>query len=266
MIYLGLENYDKAKQNGLEAIKIREEQNIPGIIATENSRLGKIYLFSGERELARKHLSKAYHIIKELNVTAGLTSIAMNYSLYFKSIEQYQSALKYLNEALKISKINKLRSIRQDIYYKLYEVYNKLNDPANSLKYFKLNVELGDSLNKEKANNKILLAQIEKDLIAQTEQNNLLIEKNKLQQLELENSRLVRYLLIASVFLAIMLVITFYLRLRDKTRAAKEISIQSEQLAKLNTDKDKFFSIMSHDLKNPIQSTFRSYRRVISKF
>jgi signal transduction histidine kinase len=61
------------------------------------------------------------------------------------------------------------------------------------------------------------------------------------------------FILFAGVIISILLFILSLLVIRSNTRA-KQIQVLNTQLEKLNADKDRFMTILSHDLKSPFTS------------
>jgi signal transduction histidine kinase len=61
-------------------------------------------------------------------------------------------------------------------------------------------------------------------------------------------------LLIASVFPLLYFLVfrPFRTHIRERLQSEKEIKLKNEELKKLNSEKDKFFSILAHDLRGPL--------------
>jgi signal transduction histidine kinase len=99
--------------------------------------------------------------------------------------------------------------------------------------------------------------------------NELALEK-QLKELELNRQKNIQYFLVIIIVLVIVAVVLFYnrYRLKKKTNALLEerynqlrqanlkLSQSEQKLRKANATKDKFFSIIAHDLRNPFNALY----------
>jgi len=96
---------------------------------------------------------------------------------------------------------------------------------------------------------------------------------NKLQTLELERKKLQNILIIgALVFFVLIIIYLLYINNYSKKKnkylsiANDEINRINKQLGYSNSTKDKFFSIISHDLRNPFNTILGASRMLNEEF
>jgi signal transduction histidine kinase len=220
--HLKLNNLPKAKAYYEEARSIAEEIEDQYSSLFIYNGLGEVYLKENKLDSAYYYASKAFSISKEIKALPEESSAAELLYNISKSGGKPEDALKYL------------------------EVFNKLKD------------SLFDD-EKSKA-----LGILEAELGFKSLKEQLELEKQN-QQLENEakvNRRETLILVLAFAFLALIIVIILLLKIRkNKTKANvllnqknNEIELKNLKLKESNLQKNKLFSIISHDLRSPVNS------------
>lgn len=110
-------------------------------------------------------------------------------------------------------------------------------------------------------------AQAERVLLMRTLQTSVVISDadstkvNVLRRTLLEQENLLTYSLIAGIVLMLLMLVSVYLAYRTTKQVKnslaiknQEIQLQKDYLDKLNTEKDRFFSILSHDIRGPLNA------------
>lgn len=239
--------------------------------------LGLVYKNLGEYDKALKYCKLSIDIKEKLGyvkeIFYPLTSIAeINLKL-----SNYNDAIINLDQALKIA--NKYNNISQkkNVRYLLFEVYSAFGDYYNALKNHRLYTSLKDSI-LNKATNKMISEMEVKFESAKKDQLNLTLRHtNEIQR---------NYFFIISALILIILFVTIS-RYRSKQKANKllqskntqiqqqhkeleymfsKLQTKEENLRDANATKDKFFSIIAHDLKNPLQAITLASDLLINKY
>jgi len=130
-----------------------------------------------------------------------------------------------------------------------------------ALQYQKQSNTLADSLN-TMSNNKNLEEMKAKFDVDEKEREIVLLKKDKeLQQERLDRRNLLTYSLAGGIVLMLLVIGLLWFAYHTARTARnsltlknKEIQQQKDDLDKLNREKDRFFSILSHDLKGPLTS------------
>ncbi len=273
-------DFELALHYAREALRYRELQAIPTVLADELKVIGKIHLKKGEPEISRTYLLRALKIKEEIGDLNGLDLILISLAEAETELKNYSRALNYLGRAEKVARIKYRRLSLQNIYYNYYKIELKRNNKGKALDYFQNYTSLKDSIFNLDAAHRIAVLEIEYEVDKQKTENELLKHKTLVQELRLDNAAALRNFLITGIILTLLLAVTVYFRLREKSRMNEksagqkkllevkneELKKSEEDLIKLNADKDKLFSIISHDLKSPFNSLMGFARYLHDEF
>jgi two-component system, sensor histidine kinase and response regulator len=194
-------------------------------------------------------VDKAIALAKSTN---NLNQISDFYRLKMKLLinqGQTDSAIFYGEASCKRSaELQQFFYLKND-YKLLSDLYLKKNDLKKAMEYMQLQNEASDSLFNQQIAESAVNAEARYDT-KQKEEKNILLEKEKKAQSQLKNLYLILGIILSALF---ALIAYFIFRSKAKTeKLNKEIQLQKEILEKSNIFKSKMLSIISHDVRAPI--------------
>lgn len=260
--YYQIGKLDSALYHQKKALQIKKKLKIRKEIAISYEGMADIYVAQKKYEKAKEYITQAMQAYRQLGNNFFL---ARNYNRlgkllnfqkrYSESLEQYQTALALLQDIPP-------SPLHLQTHKYIYEHFLAQNEAEAFMKYFKRYQALDSSAQIDNINSEEIKKLQRKYEYESQERANALLQQekallqknNQIKSLKLkQNQDLLLFSLFATLSLALLFVL-LYMRYQNKQRLTKELQASEDDLQRLNQVKDRFLSILSHDLRSPLAS------------
>lgn len=222
-----------------------------GLAATWGGIAG-VYFSKNDLDKTMLYTNRSLKLARKISYFEGEVANLNRLGKIYAKLGQNNLAVKYFNEAYSIASKAKEIQIKLECLKDQSDFYQSIGDFKSAFKYHDKYYSLRDSiLNYQSV---ALISQMDKDFKKAREEqkyNTLLAEKSQIEKRR-------NYLIVITIMILIVAGVTY-----NRYRASKKYN---KELAGLNAMKDRLFSIIAHDLKNPLHAMFGLTDILISNY
>jgi signal transduction histidine kinase len=258
------EMYDSALSYFLEVINKLDPDSIGTsqeryILSGVYNNTALAYSELGEDRLALEYYRKGLALAMRADDQFTIGSVYVNLGSHFGEMNNQDSALFYLHRALRIAQQLGYPSLELNVYEELAKLHAKPGSYASAYNWMVRYDTLYKKIFNEEQAREIM------QLRSRYEQE--ISEKEILQlQSESQLQKMLNKLFIIFIVLIVALALIIAVNLRSKkhtnqmlaernmqiSNAIQKLSESENELQKLNKSKDRIFSVVAHDLRNPV--------------
>lgn len=234
------------------ALKIAETAEEANVLQMPvHTGIGEIFELTGNNKEALVHYEAALALVNNNSQPEDIGAIHYKLGNFYYNTGNYTQGKMYLHKSLKFAQTTGLLDVQKNALEKLSELFAKIKQFDSAFIYHTHYASIKDSILNAEKETEITRKQLQLDFTVKENDYKLTqqVSAGKLKQQKLQ----IIFLALASAFILVIAGLILYDR--RKTKKLNEIITQQKAgLEQLGQVKDKLFSVVSHDMRAPVNS------------
>jgi len=255
--------YETACENLISAAGIYEKTGNKSNLAAAYINLGLTYKKMGNYTLAIDYLSRAKEIWELSGDEYHICYYHLNMGEIMLEQKQPEQAFSHLIKAEALAKEADSKRLEALAYEYLSDYFSATKQFESAYSYLNKSKILNDSILSAETTETVNHIQYQYEIATRETENVLLVKQNLKKELQLSKQNMFLYILSAILLFIATLAVFLINQNRIKRKANRQLASQNDlilsqkdELVKLNASKDKFLSILAHDIRNPLSSIY----------
>lgn len=243
--YYLINNFDSAIAYYNESEPILKELELTLGLAYLIGNRALVYWKQGNLNTAKKDLFLAINMLKPLEDRYGMADYYNQLGNIFLEEGDDKEAIIYTMRGLEMAKEEGLKEQVRDASYLLFQLNRSIGDHEIAADYLIQHYAYRDSIQNLETTQEIANLRTEFEVGQKQAEVDLLLQQRRSNQMIMIIGGI-------TLFIVICLVIIVFIYYKTKVKLNTQLEEQKNSLISLNNTKDKFFSIISHDLRGPV--------------
>ncbi|MCF8303252.1 MAG: hypothetical protein K9I94_08260 [Bacteroidales bacterium] len=236
-----------------KAIKVSEKGSKFGSKLSAYINLGNVY-FEKEPEKALAWYTKAREMPLFEQGLYQKAGVIINMGGVNIDLGNLDTAKSLLYNGIRYARRGGYLNFERNAYESLIRIDSIRENIDSAMAHFNKVRQLSDSIKNENIRNRVSELEIEYETEKMEAENEQLKKENRLNQQLIQKQNYIVIISISASLILILFIIWIYISNRRVKRLNQQLEEQNQELEKLNNTKDKFFSIVAHDLKSPFNT------------
>ena len=249
-----LGNIALAREYNTRALELHREGDSKFGISNSLKYKAGIELRDGNYDIALTLLDSSLHIKISTGEVLGYASIYELYGRILKKKGMYRRAIDSLQQGMRYAEENGQLRFIMDMSGLLAGLYYDTGDTDKAYRYQSRQMQGADSLYSAKSTRNMLHLESYFKTRKTEEEIHRLEQENLRAELSLQREKQISTYLIGILILSFVIIMLFVFLFLSKIRTNRTLEANKRAVDEANATKDKFFSIIAHDLRSPFNS------------